>query len=125
MPRGRPGVASVLRPDGTLSPVREQLGKTGLQVVPDLAGSGEAIEPVQLSDRDDGVQLARHGFDPGARLQPGVACEPKLIAVEDAGGLRASDLSAAATRVRGIDEAAAIVDHPPQGAPSSRDPLAE
>jgi hypothetical protein len=54
-----------------------------------------------------------------------VLSERKVASVEDSGGLACRDLAAAATRVRRVDEAAAIVDHGPEGPAGAGDALAE
>jgi hypothetical protein len=82
----------------------------GLQVVPHLRGRGEAVEAVEVTDSDDGVELLGDGFDPHPHLLAGMAGQQQAIAAENAGGLAAGDLAAAAARVGRVDEAAAVVD---------------
>ena len=95
----------------------QQLGEPRLQVVPHLGRGGEAVEAVEVTDRGDHVELLRHRLDP-ACVPPGAGGgERQARAIEEAGGLAARDLPAAAARVGRVDKAAAVVDHEPDRPP--------
>jgi hypothetical protein len=103
----------------------EQFGLAVLEVQPEVGGRGESVEPVEVADGGDLVELFRVWLDPDPDLFAWLGGEGEVVGSQDAGLNAGGDLPAAAAWVGGVDEAAAVVDDLLEGAPRPRDALSE
>src|SRR5918995_2746402 len=103
----------------------EQVGVAVLEILPKGCGCGESVEPVEVADGGDLVELLGVGLNPDSDFVAGVGGEGEVHGAQETGLHAGRDLPSAAAGVGGVDETAPVVDDVLEGPARPGDALAE